>query len=114
MAEILEFPTREAQAFSFLREQLDRLLRQKGADDQLIEYAVASLTDVYSELQTDSACHFEVRLPRQISGPEAEALQEDIAAGIERLRREHHDLTLKLAARLVLAELRLFQHERQD
>ena len=75
---------------------------------------MASLTHIYSEPQSDSACHFEVRLPDLISGPEAEALQEDIAAGIERLRREHHDLTLKLAARLVPAELRLFQHERRE
>ena len=114
MAEILEFPTREAQAFSFLREPRDRLLRQKGAEDQLINYVVASLTDVNSKLQTDSACHFEARLPRHISGPEAETLRQDIAEGIVRLRRKHDDLTLKLAAQLVLAELRLFQHERQD
>ena len=32
MAEILKFPTREKQAFDFLSEQLDQLLRQKGAD----------------------------------------------------------------------------------
>ena len=114
MADILEFPTRETRAFDFLREQLDQLLRQKGADDALIDHAVASLTDVYRDLQTDSECHFEVRLPTQISGLEAERLQEDIAAGIERLRREQHDLTLKLAAKLVLTELRLFQHERRD
>ena len=63
MADILEFPTRETRAFDFLREQLDQLLRQKGADDALIDHAVASLTDVYRDLQTDSECHFEVRLP---------------------------------------------------
>ena len=51
MAEILEFPTREAQAFNFLKKRLDRLLRQKGADDRLIDHAVVSLTRVYSELQ---------------------------------------------------------------
>ena len=74
------------------------MLWQKGADDRLIDNIVVSLTHVYSELQSDSACHFEVQLPDLISGPEAETLHEDIAACIERLRREHHDLTLKLAA----------------
>ena len=98
MAEILEFSTREAQACNFFKKQLDQLLRQRRADDRLIDHAVASLTHVYSELQSDSACHFEVQLPDLISGPEAETLHEDIAACIERLRREHHDLTLKLAA----------------
>ena len=113
MAEILKFPTREKQAFDFLSEQLDQLLRQKGADDALIDYAVTSLTDVYRDLHADSKCHLEIRLPGQISSAEAEVLQGDIEAAIERLRREHHDLTLKLAARLVLTELRLFQHERR-
>ena len=45
---------------------------------------------------------------------EAFSLQEDIGAVIEQLRKEHHDLTLRLAARLMLTELRLFQRERED
>ena len=114
MAEILEFPTRKKQAFAFLEEQLTQMLRDKGADDKLINHAIASLTDVYAELLRDSDCHFEVRLPEQLSRDEAHHLHEDIAAGIEQLRKTHHDLTLKLAARLVLTELKLFQHERSD
>ena len=114
MAEILEFPTRERQAFTFLKEQLAQMLRNKGADDTLINHAISSLTDVYAELQGESECHFEVRLPQQLSQNEALSLQEDIAAGVEQLRKVHHDLTLKLAARLMLTELRLFQHERGD
>ena len=50
MAEILEFPTREKQAFAFLEQQLRQMLSTKGADDRLIEHAIASLTDVYAEL----------------------------------------------------------------
>ena len=114
MADILEFPTREKQAFSFLQEQLSHLLRNKGADQTLIDFAIASLTDAYGELQTESGCHFEVRLPSQMTEQEAFRLQEDIGAGIEQLRKEHHDLTLRLAARLMLTELRLFQRERKD
>lgn len=114
VAELLEFPTREKQAFVFLQQELANLLKAKGADDALIDYAITSLTDVYSELQRESDCHFEVRLPSRLSQEEALTLQEDVAAGLEQLRQEHHDLTLRLAARLVLTELRLFQHERKD
>ena len=114
MADILEFPTREKQAFSFLQEQLSQLLRSKGADQTLIDFAIASLTDAYGELQKESDCHFEVRLPSQMTEQEALRLQEDIGAGIEQLRKEHHDLTLRFAARLMLTELRLFQRERDD
>ena len=114
MSDILEFPTREKQAFSFLQEQLSQLLRSKGADQTLIDFAIASLTDACGELQTESDCDFEVRLPSQMTEQEASRLQEDIGAGIEQLRKAHHDLTLRLAARLMLAELRLFQRERKD
>ena len=114
MADILEFPTREKQAFSFLQEQLSQLLRSKGADQTLIDFAIRSLTDAYAELQKESDCHFEVRLPGQMTEQEAARLQEDIGAGIDQLRKEHHDLTLRLAARLMLTELRLFQRERED
>ena len=114
MADILEFPTREKQAFSFLQEQLSQLLRSKGADQTLIDFAIASLTDAYGELQKEADCHFEVRLSSQLTEQEASRLQEDIGAGIEQLRKEHHDLTLRLAARLMLTELRLFQRERKD
>ena len=114
MAEILEFPTREKRAFSFLQEQLSQLLRSKGADQTLIDFAIASLTDAYGELQQESDCHFEVRLPGQLTEQEALRLQEDIGTGIEQLRKAHHDLTLRLAARLMLTELRLFQRERED
>ena len=114
MANILEFPTREKQAFAFLQDQLSQLLRSKGADQTLIDFAIASLTDAYGELQKESDCHFKVRLPSQMTEHEASLLQEDIGAGIEQLRKEHHDLTLRLAARLMLTELRLFQRERED
>ena len=114
MADILEFPTREKQALSFLHEQLSQLLISKGADQTLIDFAIASLTDAYGELQKESDCHFEVRLPGQLTEQEALLLQEDIGAVIEQLRKEHHDLTLRLAARLMLTELRLFQRERDD
>ena len=114
MADILEFPTREKQAFSFLQEQLSQLLISKGADQTLIDFAIASLTAVYAELQKESDCHFEVRPQGQVKEQEAARVQEDVSVGIEQLRKEHHDLTLRLAARLMLTELRLFQRERED
>ena len=114
MADVLEFPTREKQAFQFLKEQLAVLLQSKGADEALIQFAAASLKSVYAELQLQSDCQFEVRLPKTLSPEDAQHLQEGIARGVDAMRQEHHDLALKLAARLLLTELRLFQHERND
>ena len=49
-----------------------------------------------------------------ISAAERDALHRQITDGLEGIRRENHGLMVQLIARLVLAELRLFQHERAD
>jgi len=41
-------------------------------------------------------------------------LQQQIGEGVDALRAHHHHLVLRLAARLLLAEMRLFQHERVE
>jgi hypothetical protein len=43
-----------------------------------------------------------------------ELLYRQINQGLEGIRRENHALMLTMIARLVLAEVRLFQHERQE
>lgn len=114
MADVLEFPSQEKRAFAFLERNLRALLTAKGADEQLISFALTALTSVYSELTADSDCGFSVDLPRNIAEAEALHLQQQIAKGVEGIRSQHHDVVLRLAARLVLTELRLFQHERSD
>ena len=44
MAEIIQFPTRQREAFDFLDRELAALLRAKGADEALIDFATATLT----------------------------------------------------------------------
>jgi hypothetical protein len=41
-------------------------------------------------------------------------LYQQINTGLEGIRRENHALLVKLVAQLVLAEVKLFQHERTD
>ena len=111
MTNVLEFPSREKQAYQFLTEQLSTLLRDKGADQELIDHATQLLSKVYGELE-DADFSFSVDLPSDIAIDEAERLQQQIGSGIEALRKHHHLLTLKLAAKLLLAELRLYQQAR--
>ena len=114
MSDILEFPTQEARAFAFLERELRQLLVSKGADDALVEYAVTALTSVYSEAADASDYGFSVNLPVQTTEAEAARLQQQIGEGIDAMRAHHHHLVLRLAARLLLAEMRLFQHERVE
>lgn len=114
MGEILEFPSRQAQGLAFLDRELRSLLAARGADDRLIDFAVSQLTRTYAQLSECEQYSFSVELPDAISTAERDALYGQITAGLEGIRRENHALMVQLVARLVLAELRLFQHERAD
>jgi hypothetical protein len=112
MGNILEFPSQQAQGLAFLDRQLRVLLEARGADDPLIDFATAQLTDIYAQLSESEQYSFTVELPESISVSEKVAIYDQINEGLEGIRQENHSLMVKLAAQLVLAELRLFQHER--
>jgi hypothetical protein len=114
MGEILEFPSRQAQGLAYLDRELRSLLAARGADDRLIDFAVSQLTRTYAQLSESEQYSFSVELPDSISAAERDALHRQITEGLEGIRRENHGLMVQLIARLVLAELRLFQHERAD
>ena len=112
MGEVLEFPSQQAQGLAFLERELRHLLAAKGADEQLIDYATGQLTDIYSRLSGSEQYSFSVELPAGLAEAERRALEEQINAGLAGIRRENHAVLLELAAQLVLAELKLFQHQR--
>ena len=112
MAKILEFPSREKQAYAFLTAQLASLLREKGADDVLIAHATDLLTRVYGDLQEDSDFSFSISLPNGLANEEITRLQTEIGEGVDALRQHHHSITIHMAAQLLLTELALFQRTR--
>ncbi len=112
MSNILEFPSREKQAYAYLTDQLGSLLRDKGADDVLIAHATELLTKVYGDLQGDSDFSFSVSLPNGLDIDEVQQLQEEIGSGIEALRQYHLTIMLRPAAKLLLTALALFQRGR--
>ena len=114
MADILEFPSQQAQGLAFLDRQLRALLEAKGADEQLIDFAVNQLTRIYAELSDSELYSFSVELPASVEPDEKDRLYRQINTGLEGIRKENHSLMIKLIAQLVLAEVRLFQHERDE
>ncbi|MEP4486774.1 MAG: hypothetical protein ABJ013_14155 [Halioglobus sp.] len=114
MGELLEFPSQQAQGLAYLDRQLRLLLAAKGADQQLIDFAVSQLTDTYTALSESEQYSFKVELPERLTPEEGDVLALQINEGLTGLRAENHALMLKLVAQLVLAEVRLFQHERPD
>ena len=114
MGEILEFPSQQAQGLAYLDQQLRELLVSKGADERLIDFAASQLTAIYAQLGESEQYSFSVELPEQLSETQGAGLYQQINDGLEGIRKENHALLVKLVAQLVLAEVRLFQHERAD
>ena len=111
MSNVLEFPSREKQAYQFLTEQLSALLTEKGADQELINHATQLLSKVYGELE-DADFSFSVDLPNGIELGGSKPLQQQDCQGVRGLAQQHPFLTLKLAAKLLLTELQLYQQGR--
>ena len=112
MGNVLKFPSRQAQGLAFLDRQLRALLEARGADDKLVDFAAGQLTDIYAQLSESEQYSFTVELPESISVSEKVAIYDQINEGLEGIRQENHALMVKLVAQLVLAEVKLFQHER--
>ena len=50
MGDILEFPSRQTQGLAFLNRELRALLAARGADEELINFATAQLTQLYAQM----------------------------------------------------------------
>jgi hypothetical protein len=114
MGDILEFPSQQTQGLAFLDRQLRELLAAKGADEQLVNFAAGQLTTMYSQLSEAEQYRFTVELPAYLGAQEKANLYLQINAGLEGIRKENHALLVRMMAQLVLAEVRLFQHQRPE
>ncbi len=112
MGDVLEFPSQQARGLAYLDEQLRSMLRARGADDELMDYAARQLTCIYADLSEAEQYSFNVAVPGGISAQDRDVLYRQINTGLEGIRKENHALMIKLIAQLVLAQVRLFQHER--
>jgi hypothetical protein len=114
MGDILEFPSQRVQGLSYLDRQLRELLTAKGADEQLVDYAARQLTGMYAQLSESEQYSFSVELPAHLTTTDKDNLYRQINAGLDGIRAENHALLVHMLAQLVLAQVRLFQHERSD
>ena len=112
MGNILEFPSQQAQGLAFLDQQLRARLTERGADEQLIDFAANQLTRTYERIQASEQYNCHIKLPAGLSTEQEETLRQNIGQELEGIRRDNHALVLELVAELVLAQVRLFQHER--
>ena len=112
MASILEFPSQRAQGLAFLEQQVRQLLAERGADDELIDFAAETTRRVYERSIDAENYSFSVTLPDGISEDDAAALRGSIREGVERIRDENHAVVIRLIAELVMAEVRIFQANR--
>lgn len=113
MGDILSFPSSTARGLAYLDRTIRELLVERGADDELIDFAAAELTRVYRQVSDSETYQLEVRLPDGLDQRQRDALREQISTGLEAMRKENHGLVLDLVAQLVLARVSLFQLSRR-
>ena len=114
MSNVFEFPSREKQAYAFLTENLAALLKDKGADETLVAHATALLLKVYRETQGSTEFSFSVDLPDGLTPEQIAQLRQQIEVGTDAQRKHHHALMIRMAAQLLLTELKLFQYGREE
>lgn len=112
MARILEFPSQQVQGLAFLKDQIRDLLASKGADEELMNFAAATVGEIYQRHTQAENYGFTLTLPGSVDADAAALLQQDIEAGIQTIRAENHAVIVRLIAELTLAEVRSFQSER--
>lgn len=112
MGNILEFPSQQAKGLAFLDRQIRQLLTSKGADDELIDFAAQQLIRIYKRIKDSEQYCFGIRLPEGLSEQKRTELKIDIDAGLETIRKENHGVMIELVAQLVLAQVQIFQLQR--
>ena len=113
MANILEFPSQRVQGRAFLEEQIRDLLAARGADDELMEFAANTIGEIYQRNVDAENYSFSLALPDTIDEVQSASLQLDIETGIEQIRAENHAIIVRLIAELTLAEVKVFQQQRE-
>lgn len=113
MAQVLEFPSQRVQGLAFLEEQIRELLTTRGADEELVDFAANTVREVYQRNIDAENYSFRLEVPASISEEDAASLRQGIESGINQIRDENHAIIVRLIAELVLAEVKLFQHQRQ-
>ena len=113
MAKILQFPSAQVQGMTFLEDQLRELLRGKGADQELMDYAASTVRDIYQRNVGAENYQLSVSLPDSVVEADASGLEQQIQQGIDGIRAENHALVVRLIAELALAQVQLFQLQRE-
>ena len=114
MGTVVEFPAQGVRGVAYLESQLRQMLAAKGADEELIEFAVSQLLSIYERLRESEQYSFSVHFPSALSQAQQDTLQAEINEGLEGIRRDNHTLLLELTAQLLLTRLELFQRQRAD
>ena len=82
MGHVLEFPSQQAQCLAYLDRHIRQLLTERGADQELIDFAAERLTRNYARIHASGHCRLELTLPDNLPREQSEALQSDILAGL--------------------------------
>lgn len=114
VAKVIEFPSRKLRGLAFLERRIRELLAKRGADEELMEFAAATVRKIYERNAEAENYSFRLSLPDGLGEEETARLRRELETGIEQVRSENHAIIVRLIAELALAEVKIFQHERDN
>jgi len=112
MAQILSFPSQRQRKLDYLDQQIRQLLTDRGADEELIDYAAEQLTSIYNRANQSENYQLDLEIPPDISESDVELLKQRLDTGLNEFIQQNHAIMVELVAQLVLTRVQLFQCER--
>jgi hypothetical protein len=111
VAEIVDFAKYKAE-LEAQKGSVGSFLRERGADNELAEFGEQLSKELVGLLDNLGQYNFPVTLPRSLSAEEQMQITADVNAGIGQVHGKLEAVIRTLVARTLIAELKVFQHER--
>ena len=111
MGEIIDF-SKYKEELESRSNSLSTFLKEKGADDELADYAAKRSKALVEHLSDLGQYSFPITLPSSLSTEEQQQVAGDIRAGIDQVRGKLEAVIRGLAVRALIAEVKVFQYER--
>ena len=111
MGEVIDFSTYKAELES-RKNGVASLLKEKGADDELAQFGERRSEELHSLFSGLGQYNVALTLPLSLSVEEQKKITDEVSAGINQIREKLGLVVRSLVARVLIAELKIFQYER--
>jgi len=111
VGEVIDFSKYKAELES-RKNGVASLLKEKGADDELAQFGEQRSEELNSLFSGLGQYDVSLTLPLSLSAEEQQRITGEVSTGINQIREKLGLIVRSLVARVLIAELKVFQYER--